>query len=158
MRLVNTNTLEVADVISYQKQIIGRQLSAGVFDFLGSHFFDISAGESALEPIQLAVRSVIERAVLEMITRIYRAPGNACSIPINNAADPLRDGYYGAPAYVQPAGYGPAPAPYYPQPYPQQAYYAPPVYAYGPSRRGGAYSGYSSGDPVGDMRLRGGME
>lgn len=161
MRLVNTNTLEVADVISYQKQIIGRQLSAGVFDFLGAHFFDISAGESALEPIQLAVRSVIERAILEMITRIYRAPGNACSIPINNASDPLRDGYYGQPAYAQPAGYGPPPAPYYPQPYypQQQAYYAPPVYSgYGPGRRGGAYSGYSSGDPVGNMRLRGGME
>ncbi len=75
MRLVNTNTLEVADVISYQKQIIGRQISAGVFDFLGTNFFDVSVGESALEPIQLAVRSVIERATLEMITRIYRAPG-----------------------------------------------------------------------------------
>src|ERR1700742_1334050 len=75
MRLVNTNTLEVADVISYQKQIIGRQISAGVFDFLGKNFFDVSVGESALEPIQLAVRSVIERATLEMITRVYRAPG-----------------------------------------------------------------------------------
>jgi curli production assembly/transport component CsgG/holdfast attachment protein HfaB len=82
MRLVNTNTLEVADVISYQKQIIGRQISAGVFDFLGRNFFDVSVGESALEPIQLAVRSVIERATLEMITRIYRAPAGACSIPL----------------------------------------------------------------------------
>ena len=44
MRLVNTNTLEVADVISYQKQIIGRQISAGVFDFLGTNFFDVSVG------------------------------------------------------------------------------------------------------------------
>ena len=44
LRLVNTNTLEVADVISYQKQIIGRQVSAGVFDFLGTNFFDVSAG------------------------------------------------------------------------------------------------------------------
>src|ERR1700753_1167601 len=40
MRLVNTNTLEVADVISYQKQIVGRQVSAGVFDLLGTNFFD----------------------------------------------------------------------------------------------------------------------
>src|SRR5476649_1202282 len=82
MRLVNTNTLEVADVISYQKQIIGRQVSAGVFSFLGSNFFDVSVGESVLEPIQLAVRSVIERATLEMITRIYRAPGQSCAIPL----------------------------------------------------------------------------
>ncbi len=73
MRLVNTNTLEVADVISYQKQIIGHQVSAGVFDFMGTNFFDASIGQSALEPVQLAVRSVIERAVLEMVSRIYRA-------------------------------------------------------------------------------------
>src|SRR5215469_6233986 len=59
LRLVDTNTLEVVDVISYQKQIIGRQESAGVFDFMGHTFFDASVGESALEPIQLAVRSVI---------------------------------------------------------------------------------------------------
>src|ERR1700761_941918 len=31
LRLVDTNTLEVVDVISYQKQIIGRQVQAGVF-------------------------------------------------------------------------------------------------------------------------------
>ncbi len=38
LRLVDTNTLEVVDVISYQKQIIGRQLQAGIFDFLGHNF------------------------------------------------------------------------------------------------------------------------
>ncbi|HEY1612534.1 MAG TPA: holdfast anchoring protein HfaB [Rhizomicrobium sp.] len=89
LRLVDTNTLEVIDVISYQKQIIGRQLQAGVFDFLGHSFFDASVGESALEPIQLAVRSVIERAVLEMIARAYHTPENACTSALGSAADPL---------------------------------------------------------------------
>jgi curli production assembly/transport component CsgG/holdfast attachment protein HfaB len=89
LRLVDTDTLEVVDVISYQKQIIGRQLSAGVFDFLGQHFFDASIGESALEPIQLAVRSVIERAVLEMVTRLYKTPPNACAAQWGAAGDPL---------------------------------------------------------------------
>ena len=114
MRLVNTNTLEVADVISYQKQIIGRQVSAGVFDFLGTNFFDVSVGESALEPIQLAVRSVIERAVLEMITRIYRAPG--ASAPSRWAPTTIRCAMPAMP-YIPPDGlcrayqqpYGPAP-------------------------------------------------
>ncbi|MCC6920778.1 MAG: holdfast anchoring protein HfaB [Alphaproteobacteria bacterium] len=69
MRLVNTNTLEVVDVISYQKQIIGREISAGVFDFLNGTIIDVGVGERALEPIQLAVRTVIERGVLEMISR-----------------------------------------------------------------------------------------
>jgi len=91
LRLVDTTTLEVVDVISYQKQIIGRQISAGVFDFLGQNFFDASVGESALEPIQLAVRSVIERAVLEMMTRLYRSPQSACASGLGTNADPLSD-------------------------------------------------------------------
>ncbi|GAA0524780.1 curli production assembly/transport component CsgG/holdfast attachment protein HfaB [Rhizomicrobium palustre] len=91
LRLVDTNTLEVVDVISYQKQIIGRQISAGVFDFLGQTFFDASLGESALEPIQLAVRSTLERATLEMISRLYRAPQSSCGGTINTASDPLAD-------------------------------------------------------------------
>src|SRR5512142_2646103 len=91
LRLVDTNTLEVVDVISYQKQIIGRQISAGVFDFLGQTFFDASVGESALEPIQLAVRTTLERAVLEMMTRLYHTPQSACGGAINSDADPLAD-------------------------------------------------------------------
>jgi curli biogenesis system outer membrane secretion channel CsgG len=142
MRLVNTNTLEVADVISYQKQIIGHQISAGVFDFMGTNFFDLSAGESALEPIQLAVRSVIERAVLEMVTRIYRIPGGGgvCASPLNTAADPLGDGRLPYQASNQP--------------YPA---YRPTAYSMENNNdsRQNPYSGYSSGDAVGDVRLRG---
>ncbi len=88
LRLVDTDTLEVVDVISYQKQIIGRQIRAGVFDVLGHTFFGAANGESALEPIQLAVRSVIERAVLEMVSRAYRVPANACA-DIGAPGDPL---------------------------------------------------------------------
>jgi curli production assembly/transport component CsgG/holdfast attachment protein HfaB len=91
LRLVDTRTLQVVDVISYQKQIIGRQISAGVFDFLGANFFDASIGESALEPIQLAVRSVIERAVLEMTTRLHRTSGSCTpdTDPLADTADHL---------------------------------------------------------------------
>lgn len=79
LRLVDTRTLEVVDVISYQKQIIGREVSAGIFDFLNGNIFDVGAGERALEPIQLAVRSVIERAVLEMTANLYGVQNsNAC--------------------------------------------------------------------------------
>ncbi|MDB5740139.1 MAG: hypothetical protein JWP16_1179 [Alphaproteobacteria bacterium] len=155
MRLVNTNTLEVADVISYQKQIIGRQVSAGVFDFLGTNFFDVSVGESALEPVQLAVRSVIERATLEMITRVYRAPG-ACNIPLGGANDPLR-GPGDAPFYPQQVAYAaPAyPAPYGPQPY--QGGYAQPMYA--PDPRQNPYGNYAGNPGNGPslFGLRGGL-
>jgi len=148
MRLVNTNTLEVADVISYQKQIIGRQISAGVFDFLGKNFFDVSVGESALEPIQLAVRSVIERATLEMITRIYRAPAGACSIPLGTSDDPLREG---GESFGQPAAY--APQPYAPNA-PAPSFQATAVLS--DTGRSRPYAGYEGGQP-GLLGLRGGL-
>jgi curli biogenesis system outer membrane secretion channel CsgG len=89
MRLVNTRTLEVVDVISYQKQIIGRQVSAGVFDILDGNMFNISAGEGALEPLQLGVRALIERGVLEMMANLYGAPGP--QVCMNPKADPLAE-------------------------------------------------------------------
>ena len=82
LRLVETETLEVVDVISYQKQIIGREISAGYFDFANGNVFDIGLGERAQEPIQLAVRSTIERAVLEMSANLYGVRGpDVCNAP-----------------------------------------------------------------------------
>ena len=76
LRLVNTRTLVVEDVISYQKQIVGREISAGIFDFANGNIFDVGIGERAMEPIQLAVRSTIERAVLEMTSNLYGVPNS----------------------------------------------------------------------------------
>jgi curli production assembly/transport component CsgG/holdfast attachment protein HfaB len=102
LRLVQTTTLEVVDIVSYQKQIIGREVSAGVFDFLNGNVFDISAGEGGFEPVQLAVRSVIERATVEFMANLYGAPGPEICLDTSNEL--LRDsttgptgGYY--PAY-----------------------------------------------------------
>ncbi len=79
LRLVETKTEEVVDVVSYQKQIIGRQVGAGFFKFFGSNVIDVSVGGGGLEPVQLAVRSLIERAVVEMVANLYGAPGpSAC--------------------------------------------------------------------------------
>ena len=75
LRLVDTRSLEVVDVISYQKQIVAREVSAGFFDILNGNVFDLSAGSGALEPVQLAVRSLIERAVVEMMANLYGMPG-----------------------------------------------------------------------------------
>ena len=144
-------------MISYQKQIIGRQISAGVFDFLGTNFFDVSAGESALEPIQLAVRSVIERAVLEMITRIYRAPAGACAIPLGTAQDPLREsgeaptirsGRLSGAVSLRAAALCAAAG----------LLRAARLYGHnGDDGRNNPYRSYSGTDPVGDVRLRGGL-
>ncbi len=80
LRLVDTQTLEVVDVISYQKQVIGREIQANYFDFFGGTLFDIGGGERAQEPIQLAVRATIERAILEMSANLYGLTGpDVCS-------------------------------------------------------------------------------
>ncbi|HEX8232765.1 MAG TPA: holdfast anchoring protein HfaB [Caulobacteraceae bacterium] len=102
MRLVNTRTLEVVDVVSYQKQIVGREISAGVFDILNGNTFDVSAGTSGLEPLQLGVRAMVERATLEIMANLYGMPGPEACL----SSDPLNDptvGHTGSfiPAYQQ---------------------------------------------------------
>src|SRR6202789_2579580 len=142
LRLVDTNTLEVVDVISYQKQIIGRQIQAGVFDFLGHTFFDASVGESALEPIQLAVRSVIERSVLEMVSRLYHAPSDACTTGLGGEGDPLA-----GPDDHQP--YAPAHVAVATNAVTEEKHNEP--------SHEDPYRFYSSGDPADEPRLRGGV-
>ena len=100
LRLINTRTLEVVDVISYQKQIVGREVGVGLFDFLNGNVFDVSAGSGALEPMQLAVRSLVERAVVEMTANLYGMPGpDGCltSDPLAGATTGLTGGF--VPAY-----------------------------------------------------------
>jgi curli biogenesis system outer membrane secretion channel CsgG len=143
LRLVNTDTLEVVDVISYQKQIIGRQEQAGAFDFLGATFFNASVGESALEPIQLGVRSVIERAVLEMISRLYKTPSGSCASALGTAADPLagpEDRTPASPVVVQATATTNSGEP-----------------QHDPSRQD-PYRWYGSSDPVAEPRLRADVE
>jgi curli production assembly/transport component CsgG/holdfast attachment protein HfaB len=133
-------------VISYQKQIIGRQVSAGVFDFLGTNFFDASLGESALEPVQLAVRSVIERATLEMISRIYHTPQAACS-NIGTASDPLAGPDDASPySHVQIANTNANPN-------------STPIHTenHNDAPHQNPYRFYSSADPADDNGLRGGL-
>ena len=99
LRLINTRTLEVVDVISYQKQVIGREIGVGLFDFLGGNVFDVSAGTGALEPMQLAVRSLVERAVVEMTANLYGMPGPQSCL----SSDPLGGGTVGLTGAYVPA-------------------------------------------------------
>jgi len=88
-RLIDTRTLEVVDVISYQKQIVGREVSAGLFSFFDDTILDVSAGERALEPVQLAVRAGVERAVVEVMANLYGANAHACSEALASGGDPM---------------------------------------------------------------------
>lgn len=92
-RLIDTRTLEVVDVISYQKQIVGREVRAGVFSFFDNNLIDIAAGERALEPVQLAVRAGVERAAVEVMSRFYHvADSSVCAAAIQAEGDPMGPG------------------------------------------------------------------
>ena len=100
LRLINTRTLEVVDIISYQKQVVGREIGFNLFDFMNGNVFDLSGGSGALEPVQLAVRSLIERAVVEMTANLYGMPGPQACLqvdPLGGGTTGLTGGY--VPAY-----------------------------------------------------------
>ncbi len=78
LRLVKTQTLEVVNVMSLQKQVIGREYRGGFIDFIGGGMIDGNAGHRAQEPIQLAVRTLIERSVFDMLTELYSIPTDKC--------------------------------------------------------------------------------
>jgi curli biogenesis system outer membrane secretion channel CsgG len=101
LRLVNTRTLEVVDVISYQKQIVGSEISAGIFKIFQGTAIDVSGGAGGLEPLQLGVRAMIERGVLEMMANLYGAPGPQVCLDANN--DPLGDPTTGVTGAFTPA-------------------------------------------------------
>jgi curli biogenesis system outer membrane secretion channel CsgG len=101
LRLVNTRTLEVVDVISYQKQIIAHQIGIGVFSMWNGNAVSVSAGEGGMEPLQLAVRSLIERAAVEMVANLYGMPGPQACVHFDPLAQDVTTGPTGAyvPAY-----------------------------------------------------------
>jgi len=101
LRLVNTRTLEVVDVISYQKQIIAHQIGVGVFSMWNGNAVSVSAGEGAMEPLQLAVRSLIERASVEMVANLYGMQGPEACVHFDPLAADVTTGPTGAyvPAY-----------------------------------------------------------
>jgi len=101
LRLVDTRTQEIVDVVSYQKQIIGREVSIGWFDFLNGNVFDLSAGTGGQEPAQWAVRALVERSVVEFMANLYGAPGPEACLQVSGdlmfGTTGATGGYY--PAY-----------------------------------------------------------
>jgi curli production assembly/transport component CsgG/holdfast attachment protein HfaB len=75
----------VVAIAAYQKQIVGREIRAGVFDIFGGVAVDLSGGQSALEPMQLGVRALIERGVYDVAAELYGLTGSACLPPVQTA-------------------------------------------------------------------------
>lgn len=104
LRLVDSRTTRVVQVVSYQKQIVGAQVGVGLFTFFNSNTVSLGSTTNGQEPVHFAVRTLLERAVAEMVAKIYNAPLGACINPLN---DPLGD-HQGRPATVVSAALRPA--------------------------------------------------
>jgi curli biogenesis system outer membrane secretion channel CsgG len=78
LRMINSKSQEVVKVTSYQKQTIGKEIKPGIFDFLNGNVFDISVGKSELEPIQLAVRTLVERSIYDFASSLYNLDAPQC--------------------------------------------------------------------------------
>lgn len=126
LRLVDSISQEVVAVAAYQKQIVGREIRAGVFDIFGGIAIDLSGGASALEPLQLGVRSLIERGVYDVTADLYGLNDAGC-LPVTQTAD-TAGGYSRLRALPPPLT--PAPAPVVP---PVMAAVPPPVRAVVPA-------------------------
>lgn len=77
LRIVGTQSLQVYDTVTLQKQISGYEVGFGVFRFFDSELFDVNIGAQNQEPLQLGVRMAIESAVLQLVagvTHIDPAP------------------------------------------------------------------------------------
>ncbi|MGA1343523.1 MAG: CsgG/HfaB family protein [Hyphomonas sp.] len=78
LRLIDARSSEVLAVRSLRKQIVGREIRAGVFGFVDGTTIDIGGGQRAMEPVQTAVRTMVDRIVYEFIASLYDVPPEFC--------------------------------------------------------------------------------
>ena len=78
LRLVETKSLKVLDTVSLEKHIVGQEIKANTFRFMGTNLVDFNAGSKNQEPIQQGVRSTLELGVLELLATAYKVDFTAC--------------------------------------------------------------------------------
>jgi len=74
LRVINSKNLRTVYVTSLQKQIVGYEQEAGVYRFFGNHLIEFDTGRLKNEPIQVGARSVVEMAVLQIMTDGFKLP------------------------------------------------------------------------------------
>jgi len=78
LRLVDARSSEILAVRSLRKQIVGREVRAGVFAFLDGTVIDIGGGERAMEPVQTAVRTMVDQIVYDFVSALYSFDTDSC--------------------------------------------------------------------------------
>ena len=78
LRIVDVHTLAVIDSISLQKQFVGKRTKAGLYRFINQENVSYDGGSSTDEPIQMGVRSLVERGVAQLVGRLFSVRVNEC--------------------------------------------------------------------------------
>ncbi|MCK5901966.1 MAG: hypothetical protein KAG28_02360 [Cocleimonas sp.] len=78
LRIVNVHTLEVIDSISLQKQFVGKRTEAGLYRFLDKQLINYDGGSSTDEPLQMGVRSLVERGIAQLVGHLFKVRVNEC--------------------------------------------------------------------------------
>lgn len=74
LRLVDSRSQEVTGMVSFQKQLVGREMNLGLTGGSDTVGGVLSGGTQAVEPLQAAVRTLVERGVFELVAGL-QAPG-----------------------------------------------------------------------------------
>ena len=67
LRLVDSRSQIVVDTVSFQKQLVGREMNIGLTGGSDDVGGALSGGTQAVEPLQAAVRTLVERGVFELL-------------------------------------------------------------------------------------------
>jgi curli production assembly/transport component CsgG/holdfast attachment protein HfaB len=67
LRLVDSRSQEVVGMVSFQKQLLGREVNLGLTGGSAVVGGVISGGTQSVEPLQAAVRTLVERGVYELV-------------------------------------------------------------------------------------------
>jgi len=78
LRIVDVKTLEVIDSVSLQKQFIGKRTKAGLYRFIDKELTNFDGGSSTDEPLQMGVRSLVERGVAHLVGRLFNVQVDQC--------------------------------------------------------------------------------
>lgn len=74
LRLVDSRSQIVVDTVSFQKQLVGREMNLGLSGGSDTVGAVLSGGTQAVEPLQAAVRTLVERGIFELLAGM-QGPG-----------------------------------------------------------------------------------
>jgi curli production assembly/transport component CsgG/holdfast attachment protein HfaB len=86
LRLIDARSLRVVNVASLQKQIRGREIRAGIFEFIGNTTLDLGVGRRRQEPVHGAIRAIIEKAVIDLMREQRGADAPRCPTNVQSVS------------------------------------------------------------------------